>query len=121
MRGLVAPPLPFAEAERKADPNRLEHNTVPGKLPTAQIVLFAKPRAGAGPAEERAVRAWASPAGSGRRRPGRASFPVWGRLPLGPPISVRGGLTNRGPAEPTAPPPAGGATLNSRRRHFSGE
>src|SRR6201999_4207922 len=36
MRGLVTPPLPFAGAERKADPNGPEHNTVPGKLPTAQ-------------------------------------------------------------------------------------
>jgi hypothetical protein len=27
------PPLPFAEAERKADPNVDEHNTVPGQLP----------------------------------------------------------------------------------------
>jgi hypothetical protein len=38
--GLVTPPLPFAEAERKAGPNMLKHNTVLGKLPTAQIRLF---------------------------------------------------------------------------------
>src|ERR1700687_424965 len=37
IRGLVTPPLPFAEAERKADPNGIKHNTVPCKLPTAQI------------------------------------------------------------------------------------
>src|SRR5258708_2714970 len=43
IRGLVTPPLPFAGAERKAGPNRLKHNTVPGKLPTAQIGLFAAP------------------------------------------------------------------------------
>jgi hypothetical protein len=40
LRGLVSPPLPFAEAEREADPNGTEHNTVPGKLPTVQIALF---------------------------------------------------------------------------------
>src|ERR1700736_5522142 len=45
IRGLVTPPLPFAEAERKADPNGLKHNTVVGKLPTTQIGLFAAPRA----------------------------------------------------------------------------
>src|ERR1700733_14556134 len=33
-RGLVTPPLPFAEAERKSRSNDDEHNTVPGRLPT---------------------------------------------------------------------------------------
>src|ERR1043165_10052210 len=31
--GLVTPPPPFAEAERKASPTA-QHNTVPGRLPT---------------------------------------------------------------------------------------
>src|SRR2546423_15454809 len=34
--GLVTPPQPFAEAERKASLNRAEHSTVPRKLTTAQ-------------------------------------------------------------------------------------
>jgi hypothetical protein len=33
--GLVTPPQPFAEAERKASPNGPNDNTVPGGLPTA--------------------------------------------------------------------------------------
>jgi hypothetical protein len=40
MKGLVTPPLPFAEAERKAGRNGLEHNTVFVKLPTIQIGTF---------------------------------------------------------------------------------
>ena len=51
-RGLVTPPQPFAEAERKAGPNGPQHNTVPGKLPTVQIGLF--------PAGRDPVRAWVS-------------------------------------------------------------
>src|ERR1700687_4339372 len=41
-RGLVTPPLPFAEAELKADPNGVKHNTVLCKLRTTQIGLFAR-------------------------------------------------------------------------------
>jgi hypothetical protein len=44
IRGLVTPPLPFAEAERKAGPNGVEHNTVRGKLPTVEIAVFAADR-----------------------------------------------------------------------------
>ena len=35
----LTPPLPFAEAERKADPNGAKHSTVPGPLP---IGLFGR-------------------------------------------------------------------------------
>src|ERR1700730_17941109 len=73
MRGLVTPPLPFAEAERKADPNRLEHNTVPGKLPTAQIALFAKPTPSS-------IRLRPGPSGLGRLQPEAAGAALAERL-----------------------------------------
>ena len=34
------PPLPFAEAERKAGPDGAKHNTVPGRLHTTEITLL---------------------------------------------------------------------------------
>jgi hypothetical protein len=43
--GLVTPPQPFAEAERKASPNGRNDNTVPGGLHTALIAAGADPGA----------------------------------------------------------------------------
>src|ERR1700712_5628236 len=42
MKGLVNPPLPFAEAELKAGPDAVKHNTVHRWLHTALIALFAR-------------------------------------------------------------------------------
>src|SRR5580693_2542403 len=98
-----------------------EHNTVPGKMPTAQIGLctaFSKGRAGRGqglPGYGFGVSSLNRPA-----PPWPSGFSSSGRIVLSSPESFQGGLTIRSPAEVRPPAAACGETLNSRRRHFAG-
>src|SRR6266481_4987637 len=65
--GLVTPPQPFAEAERKASPNGPSIIRFPVNCLRLRMGFSAY---------HRRLRALASRAGSGRRRPGRAVFPA---------------------------------------------
>src|SRR5580704_13112054 len=116
IRGLVTPPLPFAEAERKAGPNGLEHNTVAGKLPTAQMALFAGPLAPCRP--DRGSQGLGVSSLNRPAPPRPSGFSSSGRIALSSPASVHGGLTINSPAEVRPGAAAWGATLNSRRRHL---
>ena len=108
VRGLVTPPLPFAEAERKASPCRTEHNIVRGELPTVQIGLSRRPDGLGTSSLNRPAPPWPS------------GFSSSGRIAFNSPISVHGGLTINRPADTSPPPASCGATLNSSRRHFPG-
>src|SRR4051812_29195482 len=98
--GLVTPPPPFAEAERKASPTA-QHNTVPGRLPTDFQALGAS-------SLNRPAPPWPS------------GFSSSGRMSLSSSASFHGGLTINRPADVNGPPAVCGATLNSSRRHFPG-
>src|SRR5207244_259556 len=110
--GLVTPPQPFAEAERKASPNVPEHNTVPGGLPTA-LMAGRRPVRGTGRTYGFGV--------SSRKRPAPpwpSGFSSSGRMVLSSPCNVHGGLTINRPVETSGPVACCGATENSSRRHL---